>query len=187
MKKLLFTFLLAILACGVQAQISGKFLGLTMGFSSMEDAIEVLEDAGIDYEADYSDSSISFENHTVELEGYAATMGYMLFMNDQLVMAMVGVKCDDATGNCKNIKRGLKTKYIDLEDDYNNYLLQAILTEADTKWVKKDNRMNVFYASADGELIWGYAMSLDKMIQSIFGAFEGTLNYLDMLNNLLDF
>ena len=88
MKKILSTLLVAIFASLVHAQITGEFMGLTMGISSMEDAIEVLEEEWIEYEVDDSSSSIHFE-HDVELEGYEAEEGFMMFFNDQLVMLMV--------------------------------------------------------------------------------------------------
>lgn len=93
--------------------------------------------------------------------------------------------CDEDTENCKAIKRGLKTKYVDLEDDYSNLLVHTVLTDVDSKWVKKDDRMSVFYASEDDELTWGYAMPIDNAIQSVFDVMEGTIDYLNMLEGLM--
>ena len=184
MKKILFTLLVTIFACAVQAQITGEFLGLTMGISSIEDAVDVLDEEGVEYDVDYTDGTIYFE-HDVELEGYEATEGGMMFLNDQLVFLMVINTCDEDTENCKAIKRGLKTKYVDLEDDYSNLLVHTVLTDVDSKWVKKDDRMSVFYASEDDELTWGYAMPIDNAIQSVFDVMEGTIDYLNMLEGLM--
>lgn len=184
MKKILSTLLVAIFASLVHAQITGEFMGLTMGISSMEDAIEVLEEEWIEYEVDDSSSSIHFE-HDVELEGYEAEEGFMMFYNDQLVMLMVMTTCDEDTENCKYIKRGLKTNYVDLEDDLSNLLIHSMLSDVESKWVKKDDRMSVFYASEDGELVWGYAMPIDNVIKSIYDVMEGTIDYLNLLDDLM--
>lgn len=52
MKKLLFSLLTMAFALASQAQITGHFMGLKMGFSSMEDAIDVFEVHGIQYEVE---------------------------------------------------------------------------------------------------------------------------------------
>ena len=95
MKKLLFSLLTMAFALASQAQINGSFMGLKMGFSSMEDAIDAFERHGIQYEVE-DDSALSFEGH-FHLEGYWATEGYMLFLNDQLALLMVATEdCDVA-------------------------------------------------------------------------------------------
>ena len=79
----------------------------------------------------------------------------------------------------------MTTKYVEVADDYRNLLDHTVLTDVDSKWVKKDDRMSVFYASEDDELTWGYAMPIDNAIQSVFDVMEGTIDYLNMLEGLM--
>ena len=102
-----------------------------------------------------------------------------------VMMLMVMTTCDEDTENCKYIKRGLKTNYVDLEDDLSNLLIHSMLSDVESKWVKKDDRMSVFYASEDGELVWGYAMPIDNVIKSIYDVMEGTIDYLNLLDDLM--
>ena len=178
MKKLLFSLLTMAFALASQAQINGSFMGLKMGFSSMEDAIDVFERHGIQYEVE-DDSALSFEGH-FHLEGYWATEGYMLFLNDQLALLMVATEdCGVAPESCRTIKHALKNKYQHLEDDYTNLLLMGMQEEVDdlTVWAKTDGKHSVFYAYDDEGMAWGYIISTDKLLNSV-------TNYIDILESL---
>jgi hypothetical protein len=62
MKKILFTLLATAFTLTGQAQINGYFMGLKMGFSSMEDAIDIFESRGIEYEKEDNSTLAFFPN-----------------------------------------------------------------------------------------------------------------------------
>lgn len=165
MKKILFILFTLAFALASQAQINGSFMGLKMGFSSMEDAIDVFERHGIQYQVE-DDSALSFEGH-FHLEGYWANEGYMLFLNDQLALLMVATEdCDVAPESCRTIKHALKNKYQHLEDDNTNQMLQGIRAALMT-WAKTDGKHSVFYAYAEDILMWGYAIYNNEWFNSV--------------------
>lgn len=183
MKKLLFSLLTMAFALASQAQITGHFMGLKMGFSSMEDAIDVFEVHGIQYEVE-DNMSLAFSGRFM-LEGYIATEGYMVFLNDQLAMLLVGIECDPYTQNCKTIKHALKNKYQYLQDDYLNLLLQEIQREEEdlTIWTKTDSKHTVFYMQEDENFAWGYVISTDHLLNTVLQTATDALEYLDALQN----
>ena len=173
MKKILFTlFTLAFaITCHAQ-QINGSFMGLKMGFSSMEDAIEIFEARDIEYEVE-DKYELSFSGR-FSLENYWATEGLMLFRNDQLVFLMVGNEgCNSPLQDCRIVKYALKTKYQHLEDDYTNQWLLPLIEDEDlTVWAKTDGKQSVFYVHEEDILTWGYAIFTDKPINSANNIFN---------------
>jgi hypothetical protein len=182
MKKILFTLLATAFTLTGQAQINGYFMGLKMGFSSMEDAIDIFESRGIEYEKE-DNSTLAFFGHC-QLEGLTATEGYMLFLNDQLTLLMVHAECNQYSQNCKNIKHALKNKYQDLEDDYSNLLLSELQQEDVITWAKTDGKLSVFYVYDDSEIAWGYITSTNQLINTILKTTSEMVNYLDLLEEL---
>ena len=173
MKKILFTlFTLAFaITCHAQ-QINGSFMGLKMGFSSMEDAIEIFEARDIEYEVE-DKYELSFSGR-FSLENYWATEGLMLFRNDQLVFLMVGNEgCNSPLQDCRIVKYALKTKYQHLEDDYTNQWLLPLIEDEDlTVWAKTDGKQSVFYVHEEDILTWGYAIYTDKPLNSANNIFN---------------
>ena len=173
MKKILFTlFTLAFaITCHAQ-QINGSFMGLKMGFSSMEDAIEIFEARDIEYEVE-DKYELSFSGR-FSLENYWATEGLMLFRNDQLVFLMVGNEgCNSPLQDCRIVKYALKTKYQHLEDDYTNQWLLPLIEDEDlTVWAKTDGKQSVFYVHEEDILTWGYAIFTDKPLNSANNIFN---------------
>lgn len=193
MKKILFSLFTLALAITCHAQqINGSFMGLKMGFSSMEDAIDIFEARGIEYDVD--DNTTLYFSGRFSLEGYWANEGMMVFLNDQLAFLMVGNEdCDSPLQDCKTVKHALKTKYQRLEDDYTNLILLTIKEEEDLAvWAKTDGKHTVFYAYDDEAIGWGYVISTDRLLKSsdIFNsalnsAVDLTEYYLELLESIL--
>ena len=143
-----------------------------MGFSSMEDAIEIFEARDIEYEVE-DKYELSFSGR-FSLENYWATEGLMLFRNDQLVFLMVGNEgCNSPLQDCRIVKYALKTKYQHLEDDYTNQWLLPLIEDEDlTVWAKTDGKQSVFYVHEEDILTWGYAIYTDKPLNSANNIFN---------------
>ena len=165
MKKILLILFTLAWALVCQAQINGSFMGLKMGFSSMEDAIYVFKNHGIQYQIKDA-LQLSFKGR-VNLEGCWASEGVMVFLNDQLALLIVITDdCEESPENCRQIKHTLKNKYQHLEDDNTNQMLQGIRWALMT-WAKTDGKHSVFYAYDDDALMWGYAIYNNEWFNSV--------------------